>query len=98
VKSKNDRLSTAQSNKLYYVLNNEKPTSTRSTGINIVPVDTANINSQRKQQASVTFNKNQLQTRSGYSNHERLPIQTPQRTSTKITTPRVRDYSSLFDN
>ncbi len=93
MKSKNDRSSTAQSNKLYYVLNNEKPTSTRSTGINIIPVDNANINSQRKQQASVTFNKNQSQTRSAYSNHERLP----QRTSTmgkniptKTTTPRVR--------
>ena len=93
MKSKNDRLSssTAQSNKLYYVLNNnnnEKPTSTRSTGINIVPVDNANINSQRKQPSSVTFNKNQLQNRSVHSNHERL---TTQRTSTKITTPRVRD-------
>ena len=87
MKSKNDRLSTAQSNKLYYLLNNEKSVSNRSTGIHIVPVDNANTNSHRKQPASVTFNKNQAQTRSTYSNHERLP----QRTATKITTPRVRD-------
>jgi hypothetical protein len=108
VKSKNDRSSTALSNKLYYVLNNEKSASTRgnyrSTGVNIIPVDNANINPNRKQQSLVTFNKNQSQTRSAYSNHERLPTQTPYRTSTIVkntptkttTTPRVREIRVLF--
>ncbi len=110
MKVKSEKPAAALSNKLYYVLNNETiaPSSSskssrdnhRSTGINIVPVNNANSISNRKQQSTITYNKNQSQTRSTYSNHERLPTQISHRTSPIVknttTTPRVRKHRDVI--
>jgi hypothetical protein len=109
-KSKSDKPSSGLSNKLYYVLSNENapPKSTRDThrspAINIKPVDDSHVIPQRKQQSSMTLTKNQSQTRSTYSNHERLPTKTSSRTSPIVKNtpiisiskpPRVRENISF---
>ena len=98
-KPKHDKPSppAALSNKIYYVLNNErtpaaasKPTrdNNRSTGIPRVPVGDTNRVANCKQQSSVTLKKNQLQTSSITANQRRLTTQTSsvKNTSTKTTT------------
>ncbi|CAF1261920.1 unnamed protein product [Adineta steineri] len=88
VKSKSDKSSsstTGLSNRIYFLMNKEKTLhdNRRLPGINIVPIDDVNA-SPRKQQSSVTFNKNisnQQQTRTTYPNHERLSTQTTHHTS-----------------
>ncbi|CAF1284805.1 unnamed protein product [Rotaria sordida] len=92
IKSKSNKSSTSSTNKLYFVLNNEKTSvksiqnNCHSSKINIIPID----DSHHKQQLS-TLNKNQQQTKTTYSNHEKSSIQTSNRTTTSISKPsRVR--------
>ncbi|CAF4218539.1 unnamed protein product, partial [Rotaria sordida] len=64
IKSKSNKSSTSSTNKLYFVLNNEKTSvksiqnNCHSSKINIIPID----DSHHKQQLS-TLNKNQQQTK-----------------------------------
>ncbi|UJR14810.1 hypothetical protein I4U23_001797 [Adineta vaga] len=94
VKSKSDKSSTGLTNKLYYLLSNEKSPrdNHRLPSVNIISVDDVNPIPRKQQQSSVTINRNkstpppppQKQTRTTYSNHERLSTQTPNRTTSAV--------------
>ncbi|CAF0935566.1 unnamed protein product, partial [Adineta ricciae] len=89
VKSKSERSSTGLTNKLYYLLSNEKSPcdNQRLPSVNIVPVNDPHT-IPRKQQSTITINPKNKSTpqyaRTTYSNHERLSTQTPVRTTTVV--------------
>ncbi|CAF3419610.1 unnamed protein product [Rotaria socialis] len=97
-KSKFNKSSAGSTNKLYFVLNDEKLTqdNRHSKSVNIVPMDdshSAHAAKQRSSTLTMTLNKTrasrQQKTNPIYSNHERLSVQTPsipKSTPTKITT------------
>lgn len=94
-KPKHDKPSppAALSNKIYYVLNNERTAAKttrdnhRSTGVPGPPVGDTNRISNCKQASSLTSKKNQFQTHSITSTHQRLTTQTSNRPSAIVKTP-----------